>query len=239
WFLANMSHELRTPLNAILGFAQLMSRDRTLTAAQHEYLDIIGRSGEHLLTLINDVLEMSKIEAGQSSLNAGDVDLYRLLDSIETMLDLKAASKQLELIFDRAPDLPQFIRTDESKLRQVLINLVGNGIKFTKSGSVRLRVECRVSSGTCASDVRGRQEAEGRGQKVEEGSGSDWPTPDTRHPTPDLQPLALHFEVKDTGPGIAPEELANLFEAFTQTEIGRNSQEGSGWDCRLAGILCN
>ncbi|MBD2092893.1 GAF domain-containing protein [Microcoleus sp. FACHB-1515] len=196
-FLANMSHELRTPLNAILGFAQLMSRDRSLTVAQHEYLDIIGRSGEHLLTLINDVLEMSKIEAGQSSLNESDVDLYRLLNSIEAMLNLKAASKQLDLIFDRAPDLPQFIRTDESKLRQVLINLVGNGIKFTMSGSVTLRVEVKH-------------------QQLEV------------QKTADAQSLTLHFEVEDTGLGIHPTELADLFEAFTQTEIGRNSQEGSG-----------
>lgn len=139
-FLAHMSHELRTPLNAILGFTQLMSRDNSLNFEQQENLSIINRSGEHLLTLINDVLEMSKIEAGQTTLNENSFDLYRLLDSIQDMLEIKAAEKSLQLIFDRPTDLPQYICTDESKLRQVLINLLGNAIKFTQQGIVILRV---------------------------------------------------------------------------------------------------
>ena len=139
-FLAHMSHELRTPLNAILGFTQLMSRDNSLNFEQQENLSIINRSGEHLLTLINDVLEMSKIEAGQTTLNENSFDLYRLLNSIQEMLEIKAAEKSLQLIFERPQDLPQYICTDESKLRQVLINLLGNAIKFTQQGIVILRV---------------------------------------------------------------------------------------------------
>lgn len=139
-FLANMSHELRTPLNAVLGFTQLMSLDTSLCPEHQEYLDIISRSGEHLLELINGVLEMSKIEAGRVTLLENNFDLYSLLDSIERMLQLKATSKGIQLICDRAPQVPQYVRTDESKLRQVLINLLSNAIKFTQEGSVTLRV---------------------------------------------------------------------------------------------------
>ncbi|NEO45140.1 MAG: PAS domain-containing protein [Moorea sp. SIO4A3] len=139
-FLANMSHELRTPLNAILGFTQLMNRDSSLNQEHQEYLAIISRSGEHLLNLINDILEMSKIEAGQITVNETSFDLYRLLDSLEEMLGLRAASKGLQLIVYREPELPRYVKTDEGKLRQVLINLLGNAIKFTQECSVTLRV---------------------------------------------------------------------------------------------------
>ena len=134
-----MSHELRTPLNAILGFTQVLSRDDSLNFEQQEQLDIINRSGEHLLSLINDVLEMSKIESGRISFNETSFDLYRLLDSLEEMLQLKAESKGLQLVFDCLPDLPQYVQTDQGKLRQVLINLLGNAIKFTQEGCVTLR----------------------------------------------------------------------------------------------------
>ncbi|MDJ0706486.1 MAG: ATP-binding protein [Leptolyngbyaceae cyanobacterium MO_188.B28] len=139
-FLANMSHELRTPLNAILGFAQLLLRDDTLRSEHRDNLAIVNRSGEHLLALINDVLEMSKIEAGRTTLNQQDLDLQTLLTSLEEMLRLRAESKGLQLVFDCTPEAPNYICTDEGKLRQVLINLLGNAIKFTKVGWVRLRV---------------------------------------------------------------------------------------------------
>jgi PAS domain S-box-containing protein len=140
-FLSNMSHELRTPLNVILGFSQLLLRGGSLNAQQQEYLDTINRGGEHLLTLINDVLEMSKIEAGRVTLTPIDVDLYKLLDWVRQMFHMKAQSKGLQLRLDRAPDLPQLIHTDESKLRQVLVNLVGNAVKFTQDGAIALRVK--------------------------------------------------------------------------------------------------
>ncbi|HEY9783693.1 MAG TPA: ATP-binding protein [Leptolyngbyaceae cyanobacterium] len=145
-FLANMSHELRTPLNAILGFSQLMSRDRSLNSAQLENLETINRSGEHLLTLINDVLSMAKIEAGRTMLNENSFDLYDLLDSLEEMLRLKAEAKGLQLIFERSPEVPQCVRADESKLRQVLINLLGNAIKFTQAGGAVLRVRTKQNN---------------------------------------------------------------------------------------------
>ena len=145
-FLANMSHELRTPLNAILGFSQLLQRDDSLASKQQETLSIINRSGEHLLELINDILEMSKIEAGKVTLNSHDFDLERLLDSLRQMFSLKAQSKGLELQIVKQPEVPRFVRADESKLRQILINLVGNAIKFTKRGLVRLDVSLASSS---------------------------------------------------------------------------------------------
>ncbi|MBA3922188.1 MAG: response regulator, partial [Nostocaceae cyanobacterium] len=140
-FLTNMSHELRTPLNAILGFSQVLKNDNTLTPTQQEQLLIIRRSGEHLLKLINDVLEMSKIEAGKTTLNENNFDLICLLEEIAEVLRFKAESAGLQLIFDYPSDLPRYIRTDESKLRQVLLNLIVNAIKFTESGGVVVRVK--------------------------------------------------------------------------------------------------
>jgi PAS domain S-box-containing protein len=138
-FLANMSHELRTPLNAILGFSQLMANDPKFAAGASE-LNIINRSGEHLLDLINDILEMSKIEAGRITFQSSAFDLEQLLQTLEGMLHIRATSKGLTLTFDRPPDLVQYIQTDEQKLRQVLINLLGNAIKFTDQGTVELRI---------------------------------------------------------------------------------------------------
>jgi signal transduction histidine kinase/CheY-like chemotaxis protein len=139
-FLANMTHELRTPLNAILGFTQVLGRDRTLTPQQQEKVSIINRSGEHLLALINDVLDMSKIESNHIELNPSPFDLHYLLESLEDMLSLKADSKDLQLVLAAQPEVPQYIFGDSRKLRQTLLNLLNNAIKFTDSGSVQLLV---------------------------------------------------------------------------------------------------
>ncbi|ELS03160.1 signal transduction histidine kinase [Xenococcus sp. PCC 7305] len=140
-FLANISHELRTPLNVILGFTQIMSRDITLSEKQQETLRIINHSGEHLLLLINDVLEVTKIESGKTSLYHNDIDLHSLLDSLEEMLKLKAEEKGLNMFFVQDQNLPRYIRSDESKLRQILINLLSNAIKFTTVGTVKLQAK--------------------------------------------------------------------------------------------------
>lgn len=140
-FLASMSHELRTPLNAILGFTQVMNRDRNLSPKQQQNIAIISRSGGHLLELINDILEMSKIEAGRTTFNPKNFDLYQLLDGLETLLRLKAKDKGLQLIFERNPHVERYINTDEAKLRQVLLNLLGNALKFTDEGGIILRVK--------------------------------------------------------------------------------------------------
>ncbi len=139
-FLANMSHELRTPLNAVLGFSQLMERDSQISGEQRKMLKTIIRSGEHLLNLINDVLEMSRIEAGRILLEKEDFDLIRTIDSVKEMMQSRTSAKGLELIVDCDPDLPRYICTDQQKLRQVLINLLNNAIKFTREGGVTLRV---------------------------------------------------------------------------------------------------
>lgn len=194
-FLANMSHELRTPLNAILGFSQLMERDSALTGRQRASLTTINRSGEHLLNLINDVLEMSKIEAGRVTLNPVPFDLHRLLQTMREMFQIRAAAKQLSLQFEIAPDLPQSVFSDEGKLRQVLINLLSNAVKFTQKGGVTLR----------GSVVNSRKQLR-----------------------TDKEQLTLHFEVEDTGRGIAPEEIDTLFQPFVQTTSGMEAREGTG-----------
>ncbi|MBD2484188.1 hybrid sensor histidine kinase/response regulator [Planktothrix sp. FACHB-1365] len=139
-FIANMSHELRSPLNAILGFSQLMVRSSNLPSDQYENAGIIYRSGDYLLTLINNILDLSKIEAGKTTLNPTNFDLYRLLDDLEDMLDLRAINAGLKLIFQRSETLPRYICTDAVKLRQVLINLLSNAIKFTSQGGISLTV---------------------------------------------------------------------------------------------------
>ncbi len=144
-FLANMSHELRTPLNTILGFAQLMTRSQGLTPSQQENLDVISRSGEHLLTLISNILNLSKIEAGRVMLHKQNCDLYRMLNDLVDMFQLWADKKRLQLLYERAPDLPRYVYLDEVKLRQVLINLLNNAIKFTPLGYVALNVSYSLS----------------------------------------------------------------------------------------------
>ena len=188
-FLANMSHELRTPLNAILGFSQLLTRSQNLPPSEQENVGIISRSGEHLLTLINQVLDLSKIEAGRITLNPKNFDLYRLLDDIEDLLGLKASEKGLQLACLREADTPRYLNADEMKLRQVLINLLNNAIKFTEEGGVAVRV---------------------------------------RQKTDNSPNIELLFEIEDTGAGIAPEDIDSLFQAFVQTESGKQSQEGTG-----------
>ncbi|MEG3898077.1 MULTISPECIES: response regulator [unclassified Microcoleus] len=230
-FLANMSHELRTPLNSILGFAQIMEPSPNLTVENRENLRIIHRSGEHLLTLINQALDLSKIEAGRMMTDPKNFDLYRLLDDLQDMFQLRAQSQELQLLFQREADVPQYVRTDDVKLRQVLINLLCNAIKFTQAGEIILRVRKLESSGvvdlldsptvvfdTTTSirefaiisrnfEVESREEADNlRSEQV----------------------VFLQFEIEDTGVGIAPEELGNVFNAFVQTASGQKTQKGTG-----------
>ncbi len=194
-FLANMSHELRTPLNAILGFGQLLTRGPNLTKGQQENLHTITTSGEHLLTLINQVLDLSKIEAGRMMVNKRDFDLDQMLTELEAMFRLRAERKGLHLIIEKAEDVPRFIYADEIKLRQILINLLSNALKFTDEG----QVVCHVSIAAASTPT-------------DQPSDTIW----------------LYFAVSDTGPGIAPDEMSQLFEAFGQTETGQHSHDGTG-----------
>ncbi len=165
-FLANMSHELRTPLNSIIGFTDLMSEKSSLSIENKKYIDIIHQSGQHLLTLINDILEMSKIEAGRTLVNSEDFNLSSLLKSLNEMLSIKAEEKGLKLIIEKDHKLPQFISTDSKKLRQVLINLLSNGIKFTDSGDVILRAKVIDSENNDASYIRLQFEVEDTGSGI-------------------------------------------------------------------------
>jgi signal transduction histidine kinase/CheY-like chemotaxis protein len=201
-FLANMSHELRSPLNVILGFAQVMQRSQTMSQEDRENLDIIARSGEHLLTLINQILDLSKIEAGRITLTPTTLDLYRLLNDLESMFDLSTETKGITLHLEHSEKLPRYILTDELKLRQVLINLLSNAVKFTEVGGVTLRVGVMNQAAGPKHDVPGSSNSE--------------------------HPILISFAVEDTGPGIAPKELDTLFEMFTQTTAGQQSQEGTG-----------
>jgi len=140
-FLANMSHELRTPLNAILGFAQILRRDPSLTDEQHSKLETINRSGSHLLALINDVLEISRIEAGRTEVQNEVFSLTEMLTSAEDMIRLRAESKGLHFASLRDGELPRYVVGDAHHLRQILLNLLSNAVKYTAQGSVRLHVQ--------------------------------------------------------------------------------------------------
>ncbi|MCG8617660.1 MAG: ATP-binding protein [Desulfobacterales bacterium] len=155
-FLANMSHELRTPLNAIIGFSNLMTRESTLSPEQRTNLATIVRSGEHLLSLINGVLELSKIEAGRLTLQRESFDLCRLLEDVEEMFRLRAGEKGLSLNLEKKGAVPRFIRADQGKLRQVLINLLGNAVKFTAAGKVTLYLTHRETGNDTGCDLQFR-----------------------------------------------------------------------------------
>ena len=165
-FLARMSHELRTPLNAILGCTQLMNRDTALTSELDEYVHIISDSSEHLLSLIDDILEVSKIEAGQITLEETGFDFHLFLHSILEMQQIRAQSKKIQLTCEISPDLPQYINADERKLRQILLNLLGNAIKFTDEGSVILRASLFNTDLSSATSII-RFEIEDTGQGID------------------------------------------------------------------------
>ncbi|MEM8806048.1 MAG: response regulator, partial [Cyanobacteria bacterium P01_G01_bin.38] len=233
-FLAKMSHELRTPLNTILGFTQLMSQDLSLDPQQKESLNIITLSGEHLLNLINDVLEISKIEAGRVVLHETSFDLHNLLDTLRAMLAPKAVEKGLQFQIEYDSDIPKFVTTDEGKLRQVLINLLNNAIKFTSAGDVTLRVRRQAVGGRLrrehASTERSPNVSAERSQGIgrDRGDGGDRGGTGPASSSLSSSPLILHFEVEDTGPGIAPDEVSTLFDIFTQGKAGQTAFEGVG-----------
>jgi len=138
-FLASMSHELRTPLNGVLGYAQLLARSGGLNPRQARGLEVIQQSGQHLLALINDILDLARIEAGRTELNIEPVNLSDALQTVVNLMQVKAGEKRLAFVFDAAPGLPEAVLADERRLRQVLLNLLGNAIKFTDQGTVTLR----------------------------------------------------------------------------------------------------
>jgi signal transduction histidine kinase/DNA-binding response OmpR family regulator len=193
-FLANMSHELRSPLNAILGFAQLMAREDSLNHDQKENIEIISHSGEHLLSLINNILSLSKIESGRTTVNLQSCNLINLLNDLESMFCLTVQAKGLNLVFEKSSSLPNYIWTDAVKLRQILINLISNAIKFTNVGEIVVQAQ--------SAPLYNRDNQR--------------------------QIVKITFNVSDTGVGIAPAELTQLFQPFVQTESGIKSETGTG-----------
>ncbi|MEJ0039237.1 MAG: sigma 54-interacting transcriptional regulator [Gammaproteobacteria bacterium] len=198
-FLAHMSHELRTPLNGILGYAQLLKRDGALNAAQSEHIGIVERSGEHLLTLINDLLDLAKIEAGRLDLHASLFDLPQLVKHAADIASVRAGQSGLEFICRVDENLPSQVHGDERAIRQVLFNLLGNAVKFTPSGRVEFRVSLASSSP--------------HGYRV-------------------------RFDIQDTGPGIAQDDLHRIFEPFDRG-TANESVEGTGLGLSITRRLVN
>ncbi len=192
-FLANMSHELRTPLNGILGYAQILQRSPSLSPEDRQGVSVIYQCGQHLLMLINDILDLAKIEARRMELHPEDFHLRSFLSSTASMIAVKAEQKGLQFQMELAPDLPVGIRADVKRLRQVLVNLLGNAVKFTDQGHVTFRVR-----------RTGKEEGTDR----------------------------LQIEIEDSGIGIKTEDLARLFQPFTQ--VGEHSRHAEGTGLGLA-----
>ncbi|MGM9486858.1 ATP-binding protein [Ideonella sp. YS5] len=198
-FLAQMSHELRTPLNGILGFAQILQRDQSLNPRQARAVKIIEESGLHLLSLIDDVLDMARIDAAKLSLNPSEIDLPRFLEAVCDIVRVRAEQKNLLFNYRTAGRLPAAVRADEKRLRQVLLNLLSNAIKFTDSGEVTLQVRALGTSSRLRRDA---------------------------HSAPAT--VRLRFEVQDSGIGMSEEQLARLFQPFEQVGDSPRREGGTG-----------
>ena len=228
-FVANMSHEIRTPLNAILGFAQILERDPLLTPRQAEHVHIISRSGSHLLRLINDILDMAKIEAGQATLNEATFCLHDLVDDLEMMFHARANAKGLQLFVERDDSVPSYVSGDESKLRQVFINLVGNAVKFTKIGGVTVRVHVETVEGIpIASKQSLRLVAE-----VED-TGPGIPDKDISRVFKAFQQSDVGVEAGGTGLGLS---LSRKFVEMMGGQLRVMSQVGNGSSFRFEVLL--
>lgn len=212
-FLANMSHEIRTPMNAILGYSQILKRDKELPSRHRQSIETIEKSGDHLLAMINDILDLSKIEAGRMELQTSDFDLNEMVSGIAAMFKVRCEEKELTLRVEgpgsrvEGNNSPIPVHGDEGKLRQVLINLMGNAVKFTERGEVALKI--RPTLTPSLSHPMG--EGDRRSSEGSEGSPA----------------TVYRFEIIDTGPGISEEDRKELFQPFQQSLAGVK-QGGTG-----------
>ena len=197
-FLANMSHELRTPLNGIMGFAQILETDPDSKEKQKELANSIHRSGLHLLTLVNDLLDIARIEAGIIKLRYSEFDFQGFLTTVLGIIDAVAQKKNIDLICETEPELPKIVTGDETRLRQVLINLLGNAVKFTEKGKVILRLH--------------------RSQNQ----------PNSKRDANEQEIVRIRFQVEDTGIGIPKDRIKEIFLPFRQIDENDISTEGAG-----------
>ncbi len=198
-FIAHTSHELRTPLNAILGFAQILQREPSFTPKQQRGIEVIQRSGQHLLTLINDILYIAKIEAGKLNLELRDFILSSFLDSLKAMIQIRCQQKGIEFEHFILSDLPLMVRGDETRLRQLLLNLLSNAVKFTTTGKVSFSVGY----------VRDFTQREPDLVEPENGD-------------------KIRFHIADTGMGIPEDKLTEIFLPFRQLDYHQSPLEGTG-----------
>jgi len=198
-FLANMSHEIRTPMNAILGFSELL-RTQLAASRERQYLDAISSSGRTLLALINDILDLSKIEAGKLELQYEPVSVTRLVEEIQKLFSIKAGEKGIKLLTEIDPRLPRGLMLDEVRLRQVLFNVVGNALKFTEKGQVKIRALCTPAMDRPDLDIAAE---------------------------PDETRVNLVLEISDTGIGIPQQQQEHIFGAFAQVS-GQSARKFGG-----------
>ena len=212
-FIAHMSHELRTPLNGILGFAQILQADKSLSNEQHRRIDNIYHSGEHLLKLINDILNLSKIEANQLELELKEIYFPLFIEEIISVIDVRAQQKNITFNYEALSSLPSKIVGDETRLRQVLLNLLGNAVKFTRKGSVNFKIR---ELGDCDEDeIQNSQAIE------------------------NYRYCLIRFQVKDTGVGIPPEKMEEIFLPFHQLQNDDSVNEGSGLGLTISQRIVN
>lgn len=203
-FLANMSHEIRTPLNGVLGYTQILKSSRDLSEKDRKGINVIHQCGTHLLTLINDILDLSKIEAGRVEILTTDFHLPAFLENIAEICSIRAEQKKITFISQIDAHLPSGVRADEKRLRQVLLNILGNAVKFTDRGGVTFKVEI-INAPPAAIET---------GTEINHAGSANT--------------VKIRFQIEDTGVGINPNQIEKIFMPFEQVGVSRFNAEGTG-----------